>query len=294
MPGVKKEISETNYLKIFLLITFGFLIVSLIFPFAVNHFFSDWSKSGTFGDTFGASNALFSGLALAGVIVTILVQKKELENQRLELQLQRTEMQETRKEFLITRTTNLVYNQLDRFQKCLNEFTITHSGNTYIGNDAVSFLDKHKEIVGRFPEDTDEDYDGRIKDAIINQLKLFQPNKSNIEKFAHNAYNSVEVLKRIIYKTNLEIEELNDIKNLFFVNIGFINMGVIERISDVADKELTYLSTNDYLENNLEVGSMMRADIFLGTIVKYYHQRLTKDNIEELKHEWIKHKGSGA
>ncbi len=37
---------------------------------------------GTFGDMFGSVNALFSGLAFAGIIVTILLQRKELALQR--------------------------------------------------------------------------------------------------------------------------------------------------------------------------------------------------------------------
>ncbi|HWY09838.1 MAG TPA: hypothetical protein VN026_00865, partial [Bacteroidia bacterium] len=37
---------------------------------------------GVFGDKFGAVNALFSGLAFAGIIFTILLQRKELELQR--------------------------------------------------------------------------------------------------------------------------------------------------------------------------------------------------------------------
>lgn len=110
-----------NYLTNFLKLSIGLVVISIAFPFIVNHFFSDWEKSGTFGDTFGALNSLFSGLAFAGVIVTILIQKSELENQRTELQLQRAEMQNTRKEFLTNRTTNLVYSQLERFENCLNE-----------------------------------------------------------------------------------------------------------------------------------------------------------------------------
>jgi hypothetical protein len=47
---------------------------------------------GVFGDKFGAVNALFSALAFAGIIITILLQKKELS-------LQRKEMEDTRKEF---------------------------------------------------------------------------------------------------------------------------------------------------------------------------------------------------
>jgi hypothetical protein len=50
------------------------------------------TKRGTFGDMFGSINALFSGLALAGIILTILLQRKEL-------RFQREELKETRKEF---------------------------------------------------------------------------------------------------------------------------------------------------------------------------------------------------
>ncbi|MCR4348057.1 MAG: putative phage abortive infection protein [Sulfuricaulis sp.] len=46
---------------------------------------------GTFGDMFGAVNALFAGLAFAGIIYTIFLQRTELE-------LQRRELTETRKE----------------------------------------------------------------------------------------------------------------------------------------------------------------------------------------------------
>jgi len=42
-------------------------------------------KPGPFGDMFGAVNALFSGLAFAGVIVAILMQQEELKIQRKEL-----------------------------------------------------------------------------------------------------------------------------------------------------------------------------------------------------------------
>ena len=45
-------------------------------------FDQDWAKAGQSGDMFGAVNALFSGLAFAGLIFTIVVQKGELEGQR--------------------------------------------------------------------------------------------------------------------------------------------------------------------------------------------------------------------
>ena len=53
---------------------------------------------GVFGDSFGALNALFAGLAFAGVIYAILLQQKELKLQREELELQREELEDTRAE----------------------------------------------------------------------------------------------------------------------------------------------------------------------------------------------------
>ncbi|MCG8252216.1 hypothetical protein [Tenacibaculum finnmarkense] len=52
----------------------------------------NWSNRGSFGDLFGAVNALFSGLAFAGLIYTIVLQKQDLELQRNEISLNRVEL----------------------------------------------------------------------------------------------------------------------------------------------------------------------------------------------------------
>lgn len=52
-----------------------------------------WAKRGQFGDVFGVANALFSGLAFAGIIYTILLQREELREQRKELALTRAEFE---------------------------------------------------------------------------------------------------------------------------------------------------------------------------------------------------------
>ena len=54
--------------------------------------FPDIGVRGQFGDTFGAVNALFAGLAFAGIIFAIILQKKELELQRQELKETRDEI----------------------------------------------------------------------------------------------------------------------------------------------------------------------------------------------------------
>jgi len=46
----------------------------------------DFSKPGAFGDSFGFVNSLFSGLAFAGVIYAILLQREELKLQRIDIE----------------------------------------------------------------------------------------------------------------------------------------------------------------------------------------------------------------
>ena len=66
---------------------FSFLLIKFIYP--------NPSERGTFGDSFGSINALFSGIALAGIIYTIHLQRKELGLQRKELQENRKELART-------------------------------------------------------------------------------------------------------------------------------------------------------------------------------------------------------
>lgn len=58
----------------------------------------DATQRGQFGDAFGAVNALFSGLAFAGLVYTISLQRQELMLQRKELEMTRQELRLTRLE----------------------------------------------------------------------------------------------------------------------------------------------------------------------------------------------------
>ena len=51
----------------------------------ISYYYADESSRGTFGDMFGAINALFSGAALVGIIYSINLQRRELEDTRVEI-----------------------------------------------------------------------------------------------------------------------------------------------------------------------------------------------------------------
>ena len=61
-----------------------------------NSAFADQTSRGQLGDLFGGVNAIFSGLALAGVVTAVILQSRELE-------LQRKEMEKSREQLILTR-----------------------------------------------------------------------------------------------------------------------------------------------------------------------------------------------
>ena len=60
-------------------------VVLVVVTFGLPLLYGELGDAAEFGDMFGVANALFSGLAFLGVIVAILLQRKELELQRKEL-----------------------------------------------------------------------------------------------------------------------------------------------------------------------------------------------------------------
>ena len=110
------------------LVFVGVIILYAMFWWIVDSSITDAQLRGVFGDKFGAVNALFSGLAFAGLIITLFLQKSELALQREELQLTREEMKSQRSEFVkenetlkLQRFENLFYNMLNLQQEIVND-----------------------------------------------------------------------------------------------------------------------------------------------------------------------------
>lgn len=81
--------------KHILVITAGIFLVWVLSGVFISTWFKDPQEplnSGTFGDMFGAVNALFSGLAFAGLIYTISVQRQELQEQKKAINMQTDEL----------------------------------------------------------------------------------------------------------------------------------------------------------------------------------------------------------
>ncbi len=120
-------------------------------------------KRGQVGDMFGVLGAVFSGLAFAGLIVTLIQQHDDLKLQRedlrlqrqeiaqtnLELALQRKEMEEQNKTIMLQRFENTFFNMLEMQQKIVSElkYFSNFSRQEYQGREAIQHM--YQDINGR-------------------------------------------------------------------------------------------------------------------------------------------------
>lgn len=82
----KKQI---NYIRLFTALSVLILVVLAVILIVEASIFGWPNDANSLGDSFGLANALFSGLAFAGVIIAILMQRDELGQQKEELALTR-------------------------------------------------------------------------------------------------------------------------------------------------------------------------------------------------------------
>ncbi|WP_052421833.1 hypothetical protein [Paenibacillus sp. FSL P4-0081] len=94
--GKKKKSERVSFwpMIVFVVLVLGLWIGNMfggLYGFKPDEKLGVWGDRGTFGDMFGAVNALFSGLAFAGLIFTIILQRKDLKLQFGELARQADE-----------------------------------------------------------------------------------------------------------------------------------------------------------------------------------------------------------
>lgn len=75
---MKKDGKFTRY---FVIWASAILVVCIVYGFLAFKLFCTLENSAKFGDSFGALNAVFTGLAFAGVIITFHIQRRQFETQ---------------------------------------------------------------------------------------------------------------------------------------------------------------------------------------------------------------------
>ena len=271
-----------RFIKAFVGIGIFLFLLSLAYPFVIHHYFPKWEDSALFGDTFGALNSVFSGLAFLGIIVTILIQRNELEQQRVELSLQREEMKQTREEFQINRITNIVYNQLERYEAVLNGFSIeiADGSKSVSGINAFFLLRTELEPLEAFKVEnppTGAEKSKLISTAMGSLLK----DQESLLRFSLSLYNVVEGVKKVLVTSDLPPEELESLKDVFFNNIGIISLDVFDNVNIAVREFYSLNQSNEKVTSNYYM--LGEAASYINTIMKFRRVTLTEENIRKIR-----------
>lgn len=166
---------------------------------------------GTFGDMFGAVNALFSGLAFAGLIITLIMQQKELSFQRADIFVERNEAKYYKMlDIYSGMTRGLEVHGVKgkaAFAELMGEFTYTYNLINQIFRKVIceqSYLGKANENLQAIIKDFKRDRDKR--DAFLTELSynlFFYGSHYVVVDFTHPERTALgEAIKDIAFKEN--------------------------------------------------------------------------------------------
>ena len=226
------------------ILLFTVILIWFTFPHWMVHLFKistdkdSQSLLGTFGDSFGALNTLFSGLAFSGIIISIYLQSKELSETRSEIKAQGTQFSLQTKALNKQVFENTFFQMLSLHNEILKGISINH-GLEFSGRDA---FDKLYGILKRQPN--------------IKHSELLQLNSAYMEiyykyqnEFGHYFRNLYNILK---FVQNSEVEDKKLYTNLLRAQLSSNELIVLfyNGLSEMGNKKLKpLLEEFNFLKN---------------------------------------------
>ena len=212
-------------------------------------------QAGTFGDQFGAINALFSGLALAGVIYTLIQQQKEMQAQR--------------REFMTTRAMNSLYKQVEIINNAIDnirmEFLYINSGLPNTGYKIESHYKGHESL--KLITDFLLNAGGKITLLDVVKHDEIWP---NVNLVLRTLANGCQVLQRI-----REIEDMEVADSLLMIDTFKYNV----------DSKLWYISKliTDQTSETTDAMAQQLHDNFIKRINSFLDLQIELDNRKDKK-----------
>lgn len=263
----EKDITDEKDTNIIIIAIIVSVIIILLW-LSSYYFLKDFPEKerGTIGDMFGSVNSLFSGLALAGIILTILLQKKELKFQREELKQTRKEFEIQNETLKIQRFENTFFSLLNQHHQIVNTIDLTYY--------------KKKEKEGGT-------YFRSIKDRMQppqNELEVVVINGRDVFKYRYIFL--FEELKEITSKDNYEQIYFNHYQEAQ-TDFGhyFRNLYRMMKIVDETDffYDLSKVTEKEILETKYKYSSIIRAQISDYELLWIFYNCLSENGIEKFK-----------
>lgn len=205
----------------------------------------DLNKS-SIGDTFGVVNSLFSGLAFAGIIITIFLQNKELGLQREELIATRKEFNTQNQTLKFQRFESTFFNMLGLHHQIVNGIDFDDKqalniGDRILGEKAIPkvygrdvFKLNYTKLTGKLIANKANDIES-INRIYLSNFELVQTD------FGHYFRHLYRIIKFVDqYNFHTQLRDSADFKNDFDIKYQYISI----LRSQISDFELLWLFYN--------------------------------------------------
>ena len=202
------------------------------------------STAGSFGDSFGPLTSMFSGVAFAGLIWTILLQ-------RAELRLQRNELTESRRQAVLTRLMTVTQNQVHAYRSEIESlrFASIINPDKEIGSAEMIFL--MMAYLEQLVQKQDKgDADGN---EIANYLHSVAINVRAYQALVQGLERCCKSNHLLLLNESITPEEANDLKSHM---LSELPTGLMDFIRHLHTTLLAYNKSKS------SVRSMSKADLF--------------------------------
>ena len=144
-------------------------------------------RSGAFGDAFGTLNALFSGMAFSGVIITLLLQRKDIKDNQKEVTRQRGEVIRQQEE-------SQFYRLLSLQQRAVREFDLHKPRFGPLGNTTSSTVAKGRDCFKTWTQQLTDSYNitdspDHAKRIQATYDKLWSNHRGDLSLYFRSLYN---------------------------------------------------------------------------------------------------------
>ena len=123
-----KKFLQKHFL-VFILVSLGWITFSVVIILVSKGFDFSLANLGMYGDSFNILTSLFTGLAFAGVIISVRLQKEELKNVQEEFKEQTRALNYQQKEMAIQSFDNKFFQMLNLFNNIVNNFVEIRNNN---------------------------------------------------------------------------------------------------------------------------------------------------------------------
>jgi hypothetical protein len=183
---------------------------------------------------FGSVNALFSGLAFAGVIYAIFLQRRELflqrqelEQTREELKGQKVQLQKQNENIRLQRFENTYFNLIDLHHNYIDNIFVPGFGNDKGRN---SFQEFDRKYTGIRKNNVNVNNQSSLKDAIFEANKVFRKDYPNyLDIYIRNVKNILDF-----------VDKTNNIDKTFYASL------FQSQLSNIEIKFIHFFSVDDY------------------------------------------------